>query len=273
MSTRPFIFLFAALLLPVSALGQLPTAGLQIVTPATSTIVGPGDILRVKVERRMGVRPLLAVAIEGTLPIESPEQAIDMSEPYEFRLVIRHDARPGRYTIFAVGGDRRSPGVESESVVITLERTAPMPGTLVVDPPYTKLRYPGDSASPLPVELRGEQVLGIANMPGVEYTVADQSVARVENGVVQALRPGETTLDVSYGGQVQVVRIRVGGSLRGDFNDDGVVDRRDVSLLPIGSTPARRPVDARDLNNDGNLDERDRELLTTLCLRPVCAVR
>ncbi|HLY17735.1 MAG TPA: dockerin type I domain-containing protein [Bryobacteraceae bacterium] len=57
-----------------------------------------------------------------------------------------------------------------------------------------------------------------------------------------------------------------------DFNKDGVVDQRDVSLMQARLNTKAQPNDPMDLNRDGKITLADVRLLTKHCTYPQCAV-
>jgi hypothetical protein len=62
--------------------------------------------------------------------------------------------------------------------------------------------------------------------------------------------------------------------LTGDLDQDGDVDRDDVTLLLAGrNTPATGPHDPRDLDGDGKITALDARQLTLRCTRPRCATQ
>jgi hypothetical protein len=73
------------------------------------------------------------------------------------------------------------------------------------------------------------------------------------------------------------ITIEVKNSARGDFNADGVIDIKDISVIQSAlNTPSLSSADlndGRDLNGDGVIDAVDARLLTTLCTRPRCATQ
>jgi hypothetical protein len=57
-----------------------------------------------------------------------------------------------------------------------------------------------------------------------------------------------------------------------DFNKDGVIDQKDVSLMYARLNQKAQPNDPMDLNQDGKITTADIQLLMTQCTHPGCAV-
>ena len=57
-----------------------------------------------------------------------------------------------------------------------------------------------------------------------------------------------------------------------DFNKDGVIDQKDISMMRARLNTKVKPHDPMDLNQDGRITSADVQLLETQCTHPNCAV-
>lgn len=105
-----------------------------------------------------------------------------------------------------------------------------------------------------------------------DWQSADESIVKVENGVITAMAAGETALTATaFGGQELRVPVTVvGGSGTADLNGDGVLNSADLMLLRQYLVGNEETIDRTkaDLNGDSTVDILDlvrlRKVLATM---------
>ena len=125
---------FALLLLccGVSALAQ----SLQITSPATGSIVSPGQTLTVGASASGDTGSLGNVVIVGETPIGASQ--LLSAAPYQFVIQIPSNIEPGPYALRAVAGTTAGNVIASGPVYIDVERTD-QPVSVTVQPPMLTL--------------------------------------------------------------------------------------------------------------------------------------
>jgi hypothetical protein len=117
--------------------------------------------------------------------------------------------------------------------------------------------------------------LDITKSSLISYGSADSTIATVgPKGLVTAVGPGVTMVNVNYGTSSVHLKVSVPNSIRGDLNGDGRVDKDDLNIILAAlNTPSVGPHDARDLNGDGVINALDARILVTLCTSTGCATQ
>jgi hypothetical protein len=183
---------------------SLAAAGLQITSPASGTVVTPGQTVFVSVTADPTVQQV-ALFPEPPLP-----EAQAGSSPGEFTLVIPSGLVPGPHDLRAIGV---AGGVVVKSDYLTLDVEQPGdPVRLRTEPAILQLR---NTADRFPLRVIGtysdssQAVLTASSRTA--YSSDDSTVATVSpSGVVTAVGPGKTSVVVntpnaSYSLQVQVL--------------------------------------------------------------------
>jgi len=242
----------------------------RITSPSDGQRVVVGQMLSVVVEVT-GMNPR-GIMLVGTLP--KGGSAGRVSEPWVFNIPIPQTLAAGEYTIGAVAGDGQREGITSSLIRVDVESA--VSGTrLIVEPGNVLLPYAG-SQMPLTIEVQADAGrYGVTKSKDTQVTTLPNDVVSVgTGGIVTALRPGSGQILVSYHGLQSQVPVTIGGGMRGDLNNDGVVDQDDLNILMMFmNSPAVVANDARDLNGDRKIDALDARVLTTLCTRARCATR
>ena len=172
--------------------------------------------------------------------------------------------------------ERECPGFVSSTPINVIVERPDVPTALSVAPSMIKLRFIGDT---LPITVLGTfangSQLDITQSSHLTATVADPTVATVQNGMVTAVgignTLGQTTITLQYGQLSATVAVTVPLVQSGDANGDGRVDQADLNIIQAAlNTPANGPNDARDLNQDGVINALDASILVTLCTNPGC---
>lgn len=196
---------------------------------------------------------------------------IQTADPYTFVGRLPENAA-GTYHLTAYGVRKGGSTVESKTVSFSVATP-----TVVSIQPTAKLLsigYPGDTGADISILGTTQFGTKIAIPKSqVTYTVQNSAIVVVRDGVPIGKLTGTTDVVLDYQGLSSSIKIEVGALTRkGDFNNDGQVDSRDVDLLKTYlNTTAISTDDARDLNKDGKIDALDLRILTTLCARPRCA--
>jgi hypothetical protein len=169
---------------------------LQIASPASGTIVSPGQSLSVSV-----TSPSNAVFTDVVIVGESPLPLVNeaMSVPAEFSLDIPLNIASRKYAISAMGLTASDQNVESDAIWIDIERPD-MPVSIAEATGSLYFTAPGQK---LPINLLGTFADGselyITESSNVTYTSSDTNIVTVASyGIVTATGPGSTRVVATY---------------------------------------------------------------------------
>jgi hypothetical protein len=184
---------------------------LRITSPANGTVAHPGEQVTVTVDVSPPIGVFQRVDIISTSPIESSKETLK-APPYQFTIQVPIGIRPNRYQVTAIGST--SPGnlVNSNPIILLVERTD-LPVRLRVEPA---------TLLDLPTEAKGYlQAFGafpdgtetnLTQSSLITYTSDTPGVATVgPQGVVAPVAPGSAKIIVAYG----KVRAEVPVTVRG----------------------------------------------------------
>ncbi len=260
---------FSCLIFGLSIAFSQTASTLHIASPASGTVVNPGQDVTVAVGVTAGT-DIAAMALDAEDPIGFSEELT--SPPYIFMLRIPLRIGAGAYEVTALALSPTGDLVRSNPIQVQVEPVANIT-EISVNPPRLTFRSPGEV---MPLRVLAMKPFAMDITASTELTVVSENsnVAVVgPEGFVTASGAGHTILRVSFRDDYSVVvPVSVRNLERGDLNADGTVDRNDLSiLLDFLNRAATPPSDARDLNGDGVIDALDARILVTLCTRPGCA--
>jgi hypothetical protein len=201
MTSKVMTFIFALAIGPCFAQSNM----LQITSPASGTVVHPGQVVVIAVRADPSVSN---VAIMGEDPLGFSQTT--NGRPLQFQLTIPSNTTIGSYNVTAMGSADRS-----------LVASAPI--SLQVDTPNSRFKmttHPSVLRFSAPGETMPSHVIGtFANGSRVDMTHSNQmsyssqnsQIATVDNqGIVTAVAPGSTRIIVNNGTYSYLVSTRVG---------------------------------------------------------------
>jgi hypothetical protein len=255
------------LMTAVHCYGQ--TSSVQITSPASGTLVTPGQTVTVNVS---AVGTFQAVLLFAQDPF--PDGGGLTAPPFQFSIAVPSNIAPGPYSLTATGVIAPGQVIDSPPITIDVENTAQV---LAVQSNLGTLlfQFVGQQI-PLTVSATftgGGPAQTVSRSSLIQYFSNNTTVVSVSSGgIATAIGPGNTTITITYGGKSANVSVSVPASTRGDLNGDGKVDIDDLNILDsFLNTPANGANDARDLNHDGLINALDARILVTLCTYPRCA--
>jgi len=177
---------------------------LQIASPASGTIVSPGQSLSVSVTSPSNTS-FTDVDIVGQSPLPPVNEA--MSVPAEFSLDIPLNIASRKYAIRAMGLTASNQNVESDAIWIDIERPD-MPVSIAAATDSLEFIAPGQE---LPINLLGTFADGpelyITESSHVTYTSSDTNIVTVaSDGIVTAGAPGYAVVTATYANNGQAIR-------------------------------------------------------------------
>jgi hypothetical protein len=179
----------------------VPPVFLQITSPASGSIVNPGQVASVSVTSPSNVS-FAKVVVIGEDPIGF--SSIQTGVPAQFALTIPNSISCGTYMLTALGITSSGQSVSSNQVLIDVERPD-MPVSISASITGITLGSPGES---FPIKFLGTfadgSVLDLTESSKIAYSVSNSSVATIDaNGIVAAVTPGLTSVRAAYtqGGQ------------------------------------------------------------------------
>jgi hypothetical protein len=247
------------------------TLGQQAITitsPTNGTRVSPGQTITIQVATATGASFIAVQVVGEDIGIAPPLT----SPPYSFTLTVPSNV-VGPRNLTALGITSPENGIFSPSVVIDSETDA-IATALHLNISQIAFQRTGQQM-PLNVTatFADGTSLDITNSSLISYSPADSTIATVgPTGLVTAVGPGQTIVNVTYGTLSAHVNVAVPNSIRGDLNGDGRVDKDDLNIILAAlNTLSTGPHDARDLNGDGVINALDARILVTLCTSTGCA--
>jgi hypothetical protein len=257
-----------AVILIATVGGAQTTPSISILSPKNETVVQPGQTLQITATSS-GVTQ---VAIIGTKI--GPTALQPGGTSLNFSVVLPANMRPGRYYLHGVGTTAGGALVQSTAVSVRVQSVGV--SALQINPSVVMLLAPGRQ---ILLDVEGTTTQGQVRMfpQDMMFSSANPGVASVDtNGIVTGQSAGTTQILASFSTGNDTLSasttVTVGGAVRGDLNNDGLVDIDDLNILDsVLNTPANGPNDARDLNHDGVINALDARILVTLCTYPRCA--
>ncbi len=211
----------AGILILMAAFIAVPSGAqenqLRILSPATGTVVRPGQTITISVAADASVEKLALIGqhplgvgriISGGAPgIVARGQG--ESRPIQFSLLIPADTQPGIYRVTAMGrvsGD----DIESEATTIDVEKSEE-PRSIRTEPAIIHFEHIGDQ---IPVRVLGAFADGsheeLTKSSKTTFTSADPRVATVTaGGVVTAVGPGKTSIQARTPSSDYSIPVRV----------------------------------------------------------------
>jgi hypothetical protein len=190
----------------------LAQPSLRITSPVDGTIVHPGESLTVTVDVFPPEGAFQAVLVAGFEPIGLGKQALK-APPYRFTVQIPDRIKPGRYPITALGSTGSAQLLNSDPVVILVER-ADSPISISVYPPMALdftmgqkryLQVTGTYADKTTADLtKSSRISYVSSAPGVAKVDAQ--------GIVTPVAPGTAKITITYGDLKLEVPVKVGAS-------------------------------------------------------------
>ena len=193
-----------------SAVAQAISNAITITTPASGSIVTPGQSLQVSVNVSAGTRFNAIQVIGEDIGISPAKQ----TPPYSFALTIPNNVI-GPKNITALGIIGQDNGVFSEPVIVDVEIPTVLTN-LDVNPPQISFTFVGNQANltVFGTFADGSQA-NIRHSSYTSYATNDATVATVTGGVVTAVGAGTTSIVVEYGGLSVSVPVAVLGTFAG----------------------------------------------------------
>lgn len=260
-----FLVLVCAVLAAGSAIAQ---SFVRVVHPTFDSPIQPGSSLLISIEASSDIESVSAY-LTGLGSMSGSG-----SRPFSFVLDVPKDAL-GTFSVVASGRSSRGVFVDAKPITIRVGAMSEAYGKLASSFVAVDLPFAGARTS-LPfhyVSPQGEVRPLVREF--LSWRSEPLGYVSVVEGYLYGLRPGDASLIVSDGISSFGIPVSIANSVRGDLNNDGIVDARDLAafrLQPI-NVSATGGEDARDLNRDGKIDALDLRVLTTLCSRPRCAAQ
>jgi large repetitive protein len=178
---------------------------LRIVSPASGTVVSPGQTVTVAVSADpsveklvlMGQNPLGIAKTNSNAAAGIWARGEGEASPQHFQLMVPVATRPGIYHVTAMG--RTASGeVQSEALLLDVERPQD-PARIWAEPAMMHFTSRGDQ---IPLRVLGAYEGGtqaeLTKSSKVSYTSQDPRIATVNaEGIVTAVNPGKTTISVN----------------------------------------------------------------------------
>jgi hypothetical protein len=192
------------------AVAQTISNAITITTPASGSVVTPGQTLQVSVNVSAGSQFNAIQVIGEDIGITPPKQ----TPPYSFALTIPNDII-GPKNITALGIIGQDNGVFSQPVIVDVEIPTPL-ANLDITPSQISFTFVGNQAT---LTVFGTFADGtqanIRHSSNTSYATNDTTVATVNGGVVTAVGAGTTSIIVKYGGLSVSVPVAVLGTFAG----------------------------------------------------------
>ncbi len=204
MAMRPRALLILALLSPATAGAQDAPPALRITSPASGTVVHPGQTVVLTVTA-IGNARIARAAVIGEDPFGLSATSSTVPARFSFTVPSRIASRPFDFT--ATGATAAGQLVRSASIEIDVERPD-LPRTLTTLLPSLTMGVTGER-SPVVVTARfsDDRVVDVTRSSRVTYQIVDQNIATIDaEGIVTAVGPGQTSLSVKYTLNAQTVR-------------------------------------------------------------------
>jgi hypothetical protein len=198
----------AGILILIAALSAIGARAQQelihILSPATDTVVRPGQTITITVTAETSVEKLVVI---GQHPlgvgqvISDPAPGVVTrgqgdSRPVQFQLTIPAQIRPGAYRVTAMGTTSGG-NMESQAIVLDVEKSEE-PARIWTEPSVIQSIHPGDR---IPIRVLGsfadnsQEELTKSNK--THFTSGDPHIATVTaDGVVTAVSPGKTFIQI-----------------------------------------------------------------------------
>lgn len=191
---------------------------LQIISPATGTLVTPGSVLAVLVANNSGFA-LTSVAIIAEDPIGFTGLGVSGSRSaFELAVAIPSDINSGAYQLTAAASTATNAPLSSPPIAVDVERPD-MPLSLQAEPTGIDFRFAGEQIPLIVTAAFADGTFAdVTRSSLVTYKSDDEAVAVVdEEGLVAAMGPGSngtTTVTVTYGSQAVAVPVSVPQTVR-----------------------------------------------------------
>jgi len=198
----------AGILVSIAALSAIGARAQQelihILSPATDTVVRPGQTITITVTAGTSVEKLVVI---GQHPLGVGQVVSDPapgivtrgqgdSRPVTFQLTIPAQIRPGAYRVTAMGTTSGG-NMESQAIVLDVEKSEE-PAKIWTEPSIIQSIHPGDR---IPIRVLGsfadnsQEELTKSNK--TRFTSGDPHIAKVTaDGVVTAVAPGKTFVQI-----------------------------------------------------------------------------
>jgi hypothetical protein len=264
---------------PLVSNAQTRSDALVITSPASGTVVAPGQVVTMSVTVNSGTYPS-GVAVMGgedggPSVMEAPESGLSpVSGPstLTFSVTIPASSFPGKFGISAAGTNASGILQSSYEITLEVERTD-SPVSLRVDPPSLHLRFVGDSVHFTVTGIYQDGSWhGLSQSSALQITSENTAVAIAKDGSIVASGPGNTLIQILYGSATATIAVSVPNSISGDLNGDGRVDIEDVAIerSALGQ-PDTVPNDARDPLGVGTVTAQDVRTIILRCTYPDCS--
>jgi Bacterial Ig-like domain (group 2) len=192
----------------IAGLCPLISAGrstIRITSPASGTVVHPGDTVPVSVET--SGKYFAGVMIDAQIPIIGDALT---TPPFHFSIHIPKNIKPGVYSLIASGATAPDQVEESEMVLLDVEMPEP-PITVRTSPTLMSGMKVGDQDT---INVYGKykdgETASLSNSKQTTFVSLDTTVVTVsDDGLVTAVGPGSTEIVVHVGELEAHVKVRV----------------------------------------------------------------
>ncbi len=176
--------------------GQQGQPELQITSPASGTVVNPGQAITVSVTSPAGIS-FAQVAVIGEDPVPSAD--IVNSVPAQFFIAIPNSLGPRKYHITAIGKSSSGQLFASQTISIDVERPD-TPTGIATDRPQVAFQSQGQQTRLRVLATFADgTVLDVTESSNVTYASANGDVATVDsNGIVTGIGTGSTYVSATY---------------------------------------------------------------------------
>jgi len=167
---------------------------IQIMSPASGTVVHPGQTVPVSVSTDPNAFAAVAVLINTDF---DTNEGVLTAAPYQFTFSIPANSPVGTYTLVALGGSSSGVQVTSAPVTIDIER-ADAPANIAVDVHRLELPLGGQSSIRVIGTYNDGSVLTLNRSTLTTFVSQSPAVVTVNSeGVVTAIAPGATAILVN----------------------------------------------------------------------------
>jgi hypothetical protein len=232
-----------------------------ITSPASGSVYSPGESININASVTGG--QVIGVKVGAQ---DMGMSAYQFTAPYSLRLTVPSDI-VGPRNLFAVGLVANETVIVSPSITVDIEPSR-LPTAVSFQQTLVAFGYVGQQQRVgVTATFSDGSTLDVSKSTQLNFASGNPGLVSVDTtGLMTSLKPGNTTIKVTYGNLTSTLQTVGPAGVKGDLDGDGMVTVQDLLLLEamVGSIPTG-PSDARDLNGDGKIDNLDVEALLTLC--------
>src|SRR5580700_3417298 len=221
-----------------------------ITSPASGSVYSPGESININASVTGG--QVIGVKVGAQ---DMGMSAYQFTAPYSLRLTVPSDI-VGPRNLFAVGLVANETVIVSPSITVDIEPSR-LPTAVSFQQTLVAFGYVGQQQRVgVTATFSDGSTLDVSKSTQLNFASGNPGLVSVDTtGLMTSLKPGNTTIKVTYGNLTSTLQTVGPAGVKGDLDGDGMVTVQDLLLLEamVGSIPTG-PSDARDLNGDGKID-------------------